>query len=172
MRKKQILFLLLMIGLLVQIFYISGYAVFAYWNEEKATGAKSTEIILNEDEIEAIELVNAYRVQNGLSKLKISSELQEVARIKAEDLVESEYFSHDSLKYGKTFNIMKDKGVKYKVAGENLAGNISSEKAVEAWINSEVHRENMLDEEYTYTALCVIESPIYGKVFVQLFMKI
>ena len=172
MRAKRLIFLLLMIGLFVQLFYLSKYTVFAYWKDEISTREEDTEIVLNEDEIKAYELVNEYRMQNGLPKLQFSKELQKVAEIKANDLLTSGYFSHDSLTYGKTFNIMKDKNIEYNVAGENLAGNISSEKAVEAWINSTTHRENMMDEEYNQTAICVIDSPVYGKIFVQLFIGV
>ena len=84
----------------------------------------------------------------------------------------SENFSHISAIYGKTFNIMKDKSIRYNVAGENLAGNDSSEEAVKAWMNSENHRDNILDEEYDYTAICVVDSPIDGKIFVQLFIGV
>lgn len=172
MRVKRAIFLLLMIILFVQLFYISKYTVFAYWNDEMSAEGEDTEVILNESEIEVYELINKYRVENGLSKLKISKELQEVAEIKANDLLESPIFSHDSLTYGSTFNIMKDKDIEYEVAGENLAGNITSEKAVEAWINSTTHKDNIIDSRYNYTAICVIESPIYGKIFVQLFIEV
>lgn len=172
MRSRKFVFLLLMIVLLVQMIYLIKYVSLAYFKNESVLDDQETEVILNEDEMQAFDLVNEYREKNGLQKLRMSKDLQRVAEIKARDLVESEYFSHTSLTYGSTFNIMKDKGIRYKVSGENLAGNISSEKAVEAWINSETHRNNILDDEYNYTALCVVESPIYGKVFVQLFMGI
>ena len=172
MKAKRLLFLLLMIGLFVQLFYVSKYTVFAYWKDEINMKGEDTEVILNEDEIMTYELVNKYRMQNGLAKLKFSKELQKVAEIKANDLLTSKEFSHTSLIYGKTFNIMKDENIKYNVAGENLAGNVNSEKAVEAWIGSETHRANILDEQYNYTAICSIESPIYGKIFVQLFIGI
>jgi len=161
-----------MIGIFVQLFCISVYAVYANGEYERFAKIEDTEVILNEDEIIAFELVNGYREQNGLSKLKLSSDLQKVAEIKGRDLLTSEIFSHTSLVYGSTFDIMKDKEIQYNVAGENLAGNISSKKAVDAWINSETHRNNILDEEYEYTAIYVVDSPIYGKIFVQLFMGV
>lgn len=172
MQIKRLLFLLLMIGICMQLFYLSQSSVFAYWKDETDTDPENTEIILNEDEIEAFELINKYRAENGLEKLKLSKELQKVAKIKAEDLLESNYFSHTSKLYGSTFNIMKDEGITYSIAGENLAGNINSQKAVEAWISSTTHRENIVEEKYNYTAICVIESPEYGKIFVQLFIGV
>lgn len=172
MKSKRLLFLLLMIGLLIQFIYVLKYVSLAYFVDDEMLEVENTEVILNEDEILAFDLVNEYREKNGLSKLRISKELQKVAQIKANDLVDSQYFSHTSLTYGSTFDIMKEKGIKYKVSGENLAGNVSSEKAVEAWINSDTHRENLLDEEYQYTAMCVVEDQVYGKVFVELFIGI
>lgn len=172
MRVKRWIFLLLMIGLFVQLLCLSAYTVLAYWKDEASTEGESTEVILNEDEITVFELVNEYRVKKGLQKLELSNDLQKVAEIKAQDLLTSENFSHDSLIYSKTFNIIKEKNIKYNVAGENLAGNVSSKKAVEAWINSETHNANLLDDEYNYTAICVVESSVYGKIFVQLFIGV
>lgn len=128
--------------------------------------------VLSEEEQETLDLINEYRKTNGLKELKAISSLQNVAKIKAEDLVNNDYFSHTSPVLGTPFEMLKNNNVKYKTAGENLAGNLNSKRAVAAWINSESHRENILDEDYEYTGICVIESPVYGKVFVQLFIGI
>ena len=53
-----------------------------------------------------------------------------------------------------------------------MAGNISPEKAVEAWINSPTHKENILEERFAYTGISVVESPVYGRVFVQMFIGV
>ena len=129
-------------------------------------------IELNKEEQETLELINKYRKQNGLEYLKIYPKLQETAEIKAKDIVEKEYFSHTSPDLGTPFELMDKTGVFYKVAGENLAGNISPEKAVEAWINSPTHKENILEERFAYTGISVVESPVYGRVFVQMFIGI
>ena len=125
---------------------------------------------LNEEEQEVLNLINKYRNENGLEDLKIYSKLQETAKIKAEDLEENNYFSHISPNFGAIANLLDKNGVYYKVAGENLAGNINSKKAIEAWINSESHRNNILDEQFTYTGISVVDSSIYGKIFVQMFI--
>lgn len=125
---------------------------------------------LTKEEQETFNLINDYRKQNGLEPLKIYPKLQEVAKIKAQDIVNYEYFSHISPNLGTPFEMLKQNGVTYKIAGENLSGNISPKKAVEAWVNSPSHRENIVEEKFRYTGICVVESPIYGKVFVQLFI--
>lgn len=127
---------------------------------------------LTGEEEETLNLINEYRKRNGLDELKPFSDLQEVAKIKAEDLVENGYFSHVSERLGTPFEMLKNNQIEYMTAGENLAGNTTPQRAVEAWINSPSHKENILEEDFKYTGICVIESPIYGKVFVQLFIGI
>ena len=128
--------------------------------------------ILNKEEQETLDLINEYRKENGLEELKSILILQNVARLKAEDLVENQYFSHISEKLGTPFEMLAQNDVDYKIAGENLAGNITPKKAVNAWINSASHRDNILEEDFKYTGICVIDSPVYGKIFVQLFIGI
>ena len=48
-------------------------------------------------------LINAQRTKNGLPALKIDLEVQNVARIKAQDMVNNNYFSHNSPTYGTPF---------------------------------------------------------------------
>lgn len=127
---------------------------------------------LNTDEQQVLDLVNEYREENGLERLKAFSKLQDVAKLKAMDLVQNEYFSHNSERLGTPFEMLENNGVVYAIAGENLAGNISPESAVESWINSPLHRDNILEKKFEYTGICVIDSDIYGKVFVQLFIGV
>lgn len=122
------------------------------------------------DEQETLKLVNEYRKNNGLNELKPLLELQELSKLKAEDIVENQYFSHTSPNLGTPFEMLRSNGVDYNIAGENLAGNITPEKAVEAWINSTSHKENILEEKFQYTGISVVKSEIYGEVFVQLFI--
>lgn len=124
------------------------------------------------EEQEVLNLINEQRRQYGLSELKAYSELQRVAKIKAQDLVNNNYFSHTSPTLGTPFEMLQKEGVTYKFAGENLAGNETGVKAVNAWMNSPAHKDNILDEDYEYTGICVVDSEVYGKVYVQLFMGV
>ena len=85
-------------------------------------------------------------------------------------MVENNYFSHTSPTYGSPFDMMKSYGIKYKAAGENIAGNSSNSGAVNAWMNSEGHKANILSNNYNYTGLAVVSSPKYGKIYVQMFI--
>lgn len=132
----------------------------------------TTEVYLTSEEQEVLNLINEYRRKNGLNELKPANRLQDVADLKANDLVENNYFSHVSENLGTPFEMLESNNIQYTVAGENLAGNVNSSKAVEAWINSPTHKANILDEEFKYTGISVVESPVYGKVFVQIFVDI
>lgn len=129
-------------------------------------------IVLTDEEEEVLNLINEQREQYGLESLKPYGELQRIAKIKAQDLVNNKYFSHTSPTLGTPFEMLQKEGITYKYAGENLAGNETGVKAVNAWMNSPAHRDNILDQDYEYTGICVVDSEVYGKVYVQLFMGV
>lgn len=105
---------------------------------------------LSEYEIRVAELVNEIREENGLKKLTLNSELSDVARLKSQDMLENNYFSHTSPTYGSPYDMMTKYGIEYTFAGENLArGQKTPEQVVNAWMNSPGHRKNILSERYT-----------------------
>ena len=125
---------------------------------------------LTSDEWEVFNLINQQRSQNGLSPLKIDYEVQRVARIKAQDMVNNNYFSHTSPTYGSPFNMLNNIKVSYRTAGENIAGNSSNSAAVTAWMNSSGHKANILNSSFNYTGIGVINGSKYGKIYVQMFI--
>ncbi len=142
-------------------------------NTENNTGNSSgTQISsnMNSDEKEVFNLINQQRTNNGLSALKVDSEVQRVARIKAEDMVTNNYFSHTSPTYGSPFDMLKSFKISYKTAGENIAANSSNSGAVNAWMNSSGHKANILNSSFNYTGIGVVNSYKYGKIFVQMFI--
>ena len=125
---------------------------------------------MNSDEKEVFDLINKQRTNNGLAALKNDSEVQRVARIKAQDMVDNNYFSHTSPTYGSPFDMLKSFKISYKTARENIAGNSSNSSAVTAWMNSSGHKANILNSNFNYTGIGVVSSPKYGKMYVQLFI--
>ncbi len=125
---------------------------------------------LNTDEKEVFDLINAQRTKNGLSALKVDEEVQRVARIKAQDMVDNNYFSHTSPIYGSPFNMLKSFKISYNTAGENIAGNSSNSAAVTAWMNSSGHKANILNSSFNYTGVGVVTGSKYGKIYVQIFI--
>lgn len=129
-----------------------------------SSGTQGTE---NEEYV--LKLINEYREKNGVPKLTMGSKLLKIARLKADDMVNQNYFSHSSPKYGSPFEMMKNYGLSYKVAGENIAGNPSLEGAVNSWINSSTHRENLLSSSYNYAGIGIAKSSVYGYIVVAMF---
>lgn len=98
-----------------------------------------------------IDLTNEQRKANGLSALQADTALSNVALKKSQDMVQNNYFSHTSPTYGSPFDMMRDFGIQYKTAGENIAqGQTTPEQVVNAWMNSEGHRANILNKNFTH----------------------
>lgn len=135
------------------------------------TGSISQTASMNANEKEVFNLINEQRTKNGLQALKVDDEVQRVARIKAQDMVDSNYFSHTSPTYGSPFDMLKSFKISYKSAAENIAGNSSNSGAVTSWMNSSGHKANILNSSYTHTGIGVVSSSKYGKVFVQMFIR-
>ena len=101
-------------------------------------------------ETEVVRLVNVERARYGLAALTADAELSRGARVKSQDMRDKGYFSHESPTYGSPFQMMKSFGISYRTAGENIAyGYATPEKVVQAWMNSEGHRANILNSSYT-----------------------
>ena len=125
---------------------------------------------ITKDEQVMLNFINKARVSAGVSALEFDMELQRVAKIKADDMVRNKYFSHQSPTYGSPFDMMRQFGIKFKTAAENIAGNRTAEGAFNAWMNSSGHRKNILNRNFNYTGIGIANSSSYGKIFVQQFI--
>lgn len=99
---------------------------------------------------EVVRLVNVERAKLGLGQLSLNAKLSNVATLKSQDMINKNYFSHTSPTYGSPFEMMKKFNISYKTAGENIAkGQKTPAQVVNAWMNSQGHRENILNKNYT-----------------------
>ena len=106
---------------------------------------------LSEYEQQVVDLTNQERAKQGLPALKVDLELSKVAREKSSDMQKNNYFSHTSPTYGSPFDMMKQFGISYKTAGENIAkGQRTPQEVVNAWMNSSGHRQNILSSNFTH----------------------
>lgn len=120
---------------------------------------------------EVLRLVNEQREKNGLAALTLSDKLCELATLKAEDMAANNYFDHTSPTYGTPFDMLKQFGVSYRSAGENIAaGQSTPEKVMQDWMSSAGHRANILSVSYTELGVGVAVGP-RGTYWVQLFRK-
>jgi uncharacterized YkwD family protein len=119
-----------------------------------------------------ISLVNQERQRAGLKALAVDQRLVRLARLKSQDMVDKGYFSHQSPTYGSPFDMMKNAGVSYRWAGENLAGAGSVDRAHESLMNSSGHRANILRPEFTHIGIGVVSGGPYGKMYTQMFIGV
>jgi|GEM_PF-904010 len=122
------------------------------------------------EERKMLSLVNKERTQRGLEPLEVDMRLVRLARKKSRDMIQNNYFSHRSPTYGLPFDMLRNAGIRYRTAGENLAGNSTVTRAHTALMNSTGHRRNILKSDYTKIGIGIIDGGPYGKMFTQLFM--
>jgi uncharacterized YkwD family protein len=96
-----------------------------------------------------LQLANAERAKVGAKPLKSNTDLNKLATMKSQDIVEKNYFSHQSPTYGSPFDMMKTYGVSYMYAGENLAIDQDADQAHNAWMNSPGHKKNIMNPDFT-----------------------
>ncbi|MFW6306921.1 MAG: CAP domain-containing protein, partial [Bacillota bacterium] len=125
---------------------------------------------VSDEEFEMLKLVNQVRQEQGLNLLELDMGLAKIAREKAVDMITNNYFDHDSPTHGTPFDMIKEKGVEYSLAGENLADSNSIEDAFNSLMNSEDHKENILKDRYDKVGIGVVEKDDGGFMIVQLFI--
>ena len=96
-------------------------------------------------EQEVFDLVNQIREENGLEPFVYNETLAETARAHSQDMIDRNFFDHTNPDGKSPFDRMRDNGLSYSMAAENIAvGYPSPEAVVEGWMNSEGHRANIL----------------------------
>ncbi|TDL34815.1 hypothetical protein E2R51_03585 [Jeotgalibacillus sp. S-D1] len=137
--------------------------------KENDTAEKQDASDVSNFEQQVVELTNAERAKEGLPALELDTELSKVAKDKSADMQENNYFSHTSPTHGSPFDMMKSYGIDYSSAGENIAmGQASPEEVVEAWMNSEGHRKNIMSSSYTHIGVGHVEN---GNYWTQMFIS-
>lgn len=134
------------------------------------TAALPSNTVLSQDEQIFFNLINNKRIANNLPEFELDETLLNLARLKANDIVENKYFSHTSPKYGTLFEMLVNNHISYSKASENIARNLNADSAVESLMNSTSHKNNILSQDFNYTGIGVVNSVDYGKVFVEVFV--
>lgn len=133
---------------------------------EKTEDADKQESIPQEDEVQSgdfqneaqrvIELVNSYRAQNGLSPVTYDASTTCAAQKRAQEIIK--VFSHTRPDGTRCFTALDECGAKYSGAGENIAmGQTSADEVMTDWMNSQGHRENILDGNFTKIGVGVVK---------------
>ncbi len=140
-------------------------------NADTTTNAQTQSSTAQAEQV--LKLVNAERAKVGANALKLDATLNKVATVKAKDMADNGYFSHDSPTYGSPFEMMRSFGVtQYRTAGENIAaGQKSAQAVMNSWMNSSGHRANILNKSYTNLGVGYYEGGTYGTYWVQEFTQ-
>jgi uncharacterized protein YkwD len=124
----------------------------------------------------AFSLINQKRVEIGLEPLAWSDDVAKIARLHSENMVKFNFFSHRGID-GKMVDDRADSlGLtKWTAMGENIAYNRGYknpiETAVEKWMLSEGHRENLLGERWKESAIGIAVTDDGTFYFTQVFLK-
>lgn len=111
-----------------------------------------------------VDLANEDRVQSGLDTLTVSPTLIAVAQAKANDMATKGYFAHTSPEGIDPWHWFKKEGYVFAYAGENLAIDFSDSADVNrAWMDSQSHRNNLLDSHYTEIGIATAQGMYEGR---------
>ena len=100
---------------------------------------------------------NKLRESNNLPSLKLNAILINSALSKAQEMLETNCWSHFCPPGVDPWKYFDDAGYIYVYAGENLAeGFTSLDEVMNAWMNSKTHRENILKKEFQEVGFGII----------------
>ncbi|MDO8516143.1 MAG: CAP domain-containing protein [bacterium] len=122
-----------------------------------------------------VDLANDNRTDDHLATLKINPVLERAAQDKANDMATKGYFSHTTPEGLAPWYFFYKNDYNFSYAGENLAVNfLDSKDAMDAWMASPKHRDNILNGNFTETGIALAEGTYKGQkatFIVQLFGK-
>lgn len=122
---------------------------------------------------EIVELVNEAREEAGLAPLTLDPALRSAAQVRAKECVST--FSHTRPNGTPYKTAIAEAGVESKYTGENVAtGQKTAQKVMQSWMNSEGHRANILNENFTKIGVGLepnVGNRYKGYAWAQLFAK-
>ncbi|MDR1642532.1 MAG: CAP domain-containing protein [Clostridiales bacterium] len=104
-------------------------------------------------------LVNEARIKEGLEPYTWDERLNKVAKLKANDMIKNKYFNHSSPEYGTPFIMLKNLGILYKTASENIAKDTSPESAFQKMMDSLPHRSNLTSARFNKMGVASSDEP-------------
>lgn len=108
----------------------------------------------------AVRLVNDFRDRNGLPALEYDENLEQAARLHAQDMLATRHFSHTGSDGSSVADRVSRTGYRWCFVAENIAqGQRDLAEVVSAWAQSPGHRANILSPRVQEFAL--IEGPGY-----------
>jgi uncharacterized protein YkwD len=114
-----------------------------------------------------LDITNVVRQRHHVRMVRWDEKTANVAYKHSKDMRENQFFSHDSPLHGDLKNRLETSEVKFQIAGENIAAQyVDGIAAVAGWLNSQSHRETLLNEQFTHLGVGVSD-----KYYTQNFIK-
>lgn len=108
-------------------------------------------------------LTNIERSNNGLPSLTDNPVLDKAALAKGQDMLAKGYWAHVAPDGKEPWTFFVSAGYEYKYAGENLARDFpDATSAVNAWMASPTHKENLLSPNYKEIGIGIVEGKLSG----------
>ena len=125
---------------------------------------KSDKVSANNLTIQSIvSETNFVRAQHNLPPLKLNLDLTSGAYLKAYNMIEEQYWDHNSPSGKTPWTFIQKTGYNFRFAGENLAKNFtSSDELVNAWMHSQDHRANILNPNYEDIGVAILKGSLNG----------
>ncbi|MHB0969188.1 MAG: CAP domain-containing protein [Thermoanaerobaculia bacterium] len=102
--------------------------------------------------------INRQRLVHRLPPLRLEPRLVRAAELRMRDMEEQRYWDHVDPSGNTPFEWLRVSGYDFELAGENLAQGFESPQIlVEAWMESEGHRRNLLAPRYSEAGVAIID---------------
>ncbi|MDR0879415.1 MAG: CAP domain-containing protein [Clostridioides sp.] len=166
-------------GKYITVFYdiYEGDIICSYQIVEKEVEDKTpiyhaeSDVLRKSYELEIMDLTNSVRMKRGLKSLQYSEKATLSSRRHCEDMRDKNYFDHVDRDGRGPADRMKEEGIVYYLAGENIAaGQFSAIYAHEGWMDSEGHRKNILGD-YKYIGVGTVFGGSYSMYYGQNFYR-
>jgi uncharacterized protein YkwD len=126
-------------------------------------------------EQQCLDEVNRVRRRSGLSRLNFYEELLPVAREYSRRMAEQNFFSHNDPDGRTVRERVEEADIRWRMVGENLAysnGYVNPVAAsIHGWMDSAGHRRNILDPDFSLTAIGVWIKEDGTVYFTEIFLK-
>ncbi|XOU94657.1 MAG: CAP domain-containing protein [Candidatus Kerfeldbacteria bacterium] len=113
--------------------------------------------------------INIERQNQQIPELVLNNVLTHIAEIRANDMINNDYFDHKDPNGLMPWDYAIRENYNYQIIGENLALDwVQTEEAINAWMNSNAHRDNILNNKFNETGIAIISNNSHT-IVVQLF---
>ncbi len=117
-------------------------------NNGSSSGSNSNQISNAYYAEQVVNIVNQERTAAGLSPVTLDADVSAAALVRAKECAKS--FSHTRPNGSSCFTALKEAGINYRGAGENIAyGQQTPTQVMQAWMQSSGHRANIMNSKYT-----------------------